>query len=66
VAELGGQVVEVDEDGGEEDPAGHGALAPGGQERAEREVRGLVEDADGDAVAAGERPQRVGQESRCR
>jgi hypothetical protein len=64
VPELGRQVVEVDEDGGDEDPARDFGRAPGGQQRAERQVRGLVEDADGDAVAPGERAQRVGQQ-RC-
>ena len=60
--ELGRQVVEVDEDGRDQDPARDLGRAPGGEQRAEREVRRLVEDADGGAVAAGERPQRVGRQ----
>jgi hypothetical protein len=57
-------VIEVDEHRCQQDPARDIRLAPGGEQRAEREVRGLVEDADGRAAAAGERPQRVRQQ-RC-
>jgi hypothetical protein len=55
-------VIQVHEHRRDQDPARDLGRAPAREQRAEREVRDLVEDADPDAVAAGERPQRVGQQ----
>jgi hypothetical protein len=55
-------VVEVDEDRRRQDAAGHARWAPARQQGPQSEVRGLVEDADGRAVAPGERAQRVRQQ----